>query len=122
MAVTRRGLPIESITGAEALVESCRDGEPQKKKRATERGRRSQEETREPSKALAVAGEKPWAAPCIMNYPPPSHTWCQKWDSLALPPESSAHQNGCHPVGGDAGSPAPDPDGCSARVGWTGGT
>ncbi|MGH0140987.1 UNVERIFIED_CONTAM: hypothetical protein FKN15_018822 [Acipenser sinensis] len=36
MAVTRRGLPIESITGAEALVESCGDGEPQKKKRATE--------------------------------------------------------------------------------------
>ncbi|MGH0116182.1 UNVERIFIED_CONTAM: hypothetical protein FKN15_074823 [Acipenser sinensis] len=30
------GLPIESITGAEALVESCGDGEPQKKKRATE--------------------------------------------------------------------------------------
>ncbi|MGH0145779.1 UNVERIFIED_CONTAM: hypothetical protein FKN15_006905 [Acipenser sinensis] len=29
-------LPIESITGAEALVESCGDGEPQKKKRATE--------------------------------------------------------------------------------------
>ncbi|MGH0136232.1 UNVERIFIED_CONTAM: hypothetical protein FKN15_059502 [Acipenser sinensis] len=36
MAVTRRGLPIENITGAEALVESCGDGEPQKKKRATE--------------------------------------------------------------------------------------
>ncbi|MGH0164274.1 UNVERIFIED_CONTAM: hypothetical protein FKN15_046744 [Acipenser sinensis] len=36
MAVTRRGLPIERITGAEALVESCGDGEPQKKKRATE--------------------------------------------------------------------------------------
>ncbi|MGH0144249.1 UNVERIFIED_CONTAM: hypothetical protein FKN15_055052 [Acipenser sinensis] len=36
MAVTRRVLPIESITGAEALVESCGDGEPQKKKRATE--------------------------------------------------------------------------------------
>ncbi|MGH0158460.1 UNVERIFIED_CONTAM: hypothetical protein FKN15_056259 [Acipenser sinensis] len=36
MAVTRRGLPIESITGAEALVENCGDGEPQKKKRATE--------------------------------------------------------------------------------------
>ncbi|MGH0178130.1 UNVERIFIED_CONTAM: hypothetical protein FKN15_002287 [Acipenser sinensis] len=36
MAVTRRALPIESITGAEALVESCGDGEPQKKKRATE--------------------------------------------------------------------------------------
>ncbi|MGH0122725.1 UNVERIFIED_CONTAM: hypothetical protein FKN15_007056 [Acipenser sinensis] len=36
MAVTRRGRPIESITGAEALVESCGDGEPQKKKRATE--------------------------------------------------------------------------------------
>ncbi|MGH0164065.1 UNVERIFIED_CONTAM: hypothetical protein FKN15_062383 [Acipenser sinensis] len=36
MAVTRRGLPIESITGAEALVESCGDGEPQKKKRETE--------------------------------------------------------------------------------------
>ncbi|MGH0136583.1 UNVERIFIED_CONTAM: hypothetical protein FKN15_038695 [Acipenser sinensis] len=36
MAVTRRGWPIESITGAEALVESCGDGEPQKKKRATE--------------------------------------------------------------------------------------
>ncbi|MGH0153337.1 UNVERIFIED_CONTAM: hypothetical protein FKN15_028540 [Acipenser sinensis] len=36
MAVTRRGLPIESITGAEALVESCGDREPQKKKRATE--------------------------------------------------------------------------------------
>ncbi|MGH0164255.1 UNVERIFIED_CONTAM: hypothetical protein FKN15_069234 [Acipenser sinensis] len=36
IAVTRRGLPIESITGAEALVESCGDGEPQKKKRATE--------------------------------------------------------------------------------------
>ncbi|MGH0130099.1 UNVERIFIED_CONTAM: hypothetical protein FKN15_041533 [Acipenser sinensis] len=29
-------LPIESITGAEALVENCGDGEPQKKKRATE--------------------------------------------------------------------------------------
>ncbi|MGH0121289.1 UNVERIFIED_CONTAM: hypothetical protein FKN15_073615 [Acipenser sinensis] len=36
MAVTRRGLPIENITGAEALVESCGDGEPQKKKRETE--------------------------------------------------------------------------------------
>ncbi|MGH0117574.1 UNVERIFIED_CONTAM: hypothetical protein FKN15_005076 [Acipenser sinensis] len=36
MAVTRRGWPFESITGAEALVESCGDGEPQKKKRATE--------------------------------------------------------------------------------------
>ncbi|MGH0135024.1 UNVERIFIED_CONTAM: hypothetical protein FKN15_028398 [Acipenser sinensis] len=36
MAVTRRDLPIERITGAEALVESCGDGEPQKKKRATE--------------------------------------------------------------------------------------
>ncbi|MGH0154076.1 UNVERIFIED_CONTAM: hypothetical protein FKN15_065443 [Acipenser sinensis] len=36
MAVTRRGWPIESITSAEALVESCGDGEPQKKKRATE--------------------------------------------------------------------------------------
>ncbi|MGH0175794.1 UNVERIFIED_CONTAM: hypothetical protein FKN15_071610 [Acipenser sinensis] len=36
MAVTRRGWPIESITGAEALVESCGDREPQKKKRATE--------------------------------------------------------------------------------------
>ncbi|MGH0146268.1 UNVERIFIED_CONTAM: hypothetical protein FKN15_039872 [Acipenser sinensis] len=36
MAVTRRALPIESITGAEALVENCGDGEPQKKKRATE--------------------------------------------------------------------------------------
>ncbi|MGH0140831.1 UNVERIFIED_CONTAM: hypothetical protein FKN15_040210 [Acipenser sinensis] len=36
MAVTRRGLPIENITGAEALVESCGDGEHQKKKRETE--------------------------------------------------------------------------------------
>ncbi|MGH0114909.1 UNVERIFIED_CONTAM: hypothetical protein FKN15_065833 [Acipenser sinensis] len=36
LAVTRRGLPIENITGAEALVESCGDGEPQKKKRETE--------------------------------------------------------------------------------------
>ncbi|MGH0122106.1 UNVERIFIED_CONTAM: hypothetical protein FKN15_013025 [Acipenser sinensis] len=36
MAVTRRGLPIENITGAEALVESYGDGEPQKKKRETE--------------------------------------------------------------------------------------
>ncbi|MGH0117136.1 UNVERIFIED_CONTAM: hypothetical protein FKN15_029549 [Acipenser sinensis] len=36
MAVTRRGLPIENITGAEALVESCGDGEPQKKKQETE--------------------------------------------------------------------------------------